>query len=194
MRGLKTLISTTVLLGGFALAPAARAQVVISIGMQPVCSYGYYDYAPYACAPMGFYGSGYFYNGIFLGMGPWAGWGYGHGWGAHRFVNGGGGHYNGRGGELAARGYERGGPEIRGGGGPGRQAYAGGSHNQPHAVAPSRGPGNTGAAHSNVTHSAPRAASPHSGGGGGHAGAQPHGGGGGEPHGGGDSHGGGGKH
>jgi hypothetical protein len=52
----------------------------------PVCSYGYYDYAPYACAPYGFYGPGYFYNGIFLGMGPWAGWGYGHGWGGHRFV------------------------------------------------------------------------------------------------------------
>ena len=37
---------------------------------------------------MGFYGPGYFYNGIFLGMGPWAGWGYGHGWGSHRFVDG----------------------------------------------------------------------------------------------------------
>ena len=85
MRGLKTLVSTTALLAGLALAPAAHAQISINIGVQPVCSYGYYGYAPYACAPMGYYGSGYFYNGIFLGMGPWAGWGYGHGWGGHRF-------------------------------------------------------------------------------------------------------------
>ena len=91
MRGLKTLLGTTALLAGLALAPAAQAQIVINIGVQPVCSYGYYDYAPYACAPMGYYGPGYFYNGIFLGMGPWAGWGYGHGWGSHRFVSDGGG-------------------------------------------------------------------------------------------------------
>ena len=67
------------------VAPKATAQIAIEVGAQPVCSYGYYDYAPYACAPMGFYGPGYFYNGIFLGMGPWAGWGYNHGWGHHRF-------------------------------------------------------------------------------------------------------------
>jgi len=70
MRGLKTLIGTTALLAGLALAPAANAQIMVGIGVQPVCSYGYYDYAPYDCAPMGFYGPGYFYNGIFLGMGP----------------------------------------------------------------------------------------------------------------------------
>jgi len=44
---------------------------------------------------MGYYGPGYFYNGIFLGMGPWAGWGYGHGWGGHRFGGDGGGSYHG---------------------------------------------------------------------------------------------------
>ena len=58
---------------GRALAPAAQAQVMVSIGVQPVCSWGYCDYAPYSCAPNGFYGPGYFYNGIFLGMRPWAG-------------------------------------------------------------------------------------------------------------------------
>jgi hypothetical protein len=106
MSGLKALLGTTALLvGGLAVAPVARAQVVVDIGIQPVCSYGYYDYAPYACSPMGFYGPGYFYNGIFLGMGPWAGWGYGHGWGSHRFVNAGGGTYRGGGGEAAARGH-----------------------------------------------------------------------------------------
>ena len=90
MRGFKTILSTTALLAGLAVAPAARAQVMVSIGVPPVCAYGYYDYAPYACSPYGFYGPGYFYNGIFLGMGPWAGWGYGHGWGGHRFVSEGG--------------------------------------------------------------------------------------------------------
>jgi hypothetical protein len=95
-----------------AMAPAARAQVVIGIGIQPVCSYGYYGYAPYACAPMGYYGSGYFYNGIFLGMGPWGGWGYSHGWGSHRFVNEGGGNYHGGPGRVSYR--ANGGP-ARGG-------------------------------------------------------------------------------
>jgi hypothetical protein len=110
MRGLKVFLGSTVLLAGLALAPAANAQVFVNIGVPPVCSYGYYDYSPYACAPYGFYGPGYFYNGIFLGMGPWAGWGYGHGWGGHRFVNDGGGNYRGGGGAIANRSnYARGG-------------------------------------------------------------------------------------
>jgi hypothetical protein len=75
MRGLKVLLGATVLLGSLALVPKVNAQVAINIGGPPVCSYGYYNYSPYACAPVGFYGPGYFYNGIFLGMGPWAGWG-----------------------------------------------------------------------------------------------------------------------
>ena len=101
MRGLKTLLSTTTLLSALALAPQANTQVFIDIGVQPVCSYGYYDYAPYACSPYGFYGPGYFYNGIFLGMGPWSGWGYNHGWGSHRFISSGGGRYTGGGGYAA---------------------------------------------------------------------------------------------
>src|ERR1700677_1164139 len=103
MRSLKMIFGTTALLAALALAPMAHAQVMVSIGVQPVCSYGYYDYAPYACSPYGFYGPGYFYNGIFLGMGPWAGWGYGHGWGGHRFSNGGGGSYRGGGGDADNR-------------------------------------------------------------------------------------------
>jgi len=96
MRGLIGLLFTTALLAPLALAPEANAQIAISIGgPPPICSYGYYGYAPYSCAPVGYYGSGYFYNGIFLGMGPWAGWGYNHGWGGHRFVNAGGGRYTG---------------------------------------------------------------------------------------------------
>ena len=103
MRGLKTLLGTTALLAGLALAPAAQAQVVIDIGVQPSCAYGYYGYAPYACAPYGYYGPGYFYNGIFLGMGPWGGWGYSHGWGSHRFVSEGGGSYHGGPGRVSYR-------------------------------------------------------------------------------------------
>jgi len=87
---LRVFLGSAVLLAGLATAPAARAQVVLNIGIQPVYTYGYYDYAPYGCAPSGFYDTGYFFNGIFLGMGPRAGWGYGHGWGSHRFVNDGG--------------------------------------------------------------------------------------------------------
>ena len=88
------LAGTFTLLVPLALVPTARAQVVIGIGVNPPrCSYGYYDYSPYGCAPMGFYGPGHFYNGIFLGVGPWSNWGYGHGWGEHRFSGGGGGRY-----------------------------------------------------------------------------------------------------
>ena len=95
MRGLKTLLFTSTLLAPLALLPLANAQISVNIGTPPVCSYGYYDYSPYACSPVGYYGPGYFYNGIFLGMGPWAGWGYNHGWGGHRFSNSGGGRYTG---------------------------------------------------------------------------------------------------
>jgi len=95
MRGLRILVSTAALLAGVAMAPTAQAQISINIGVQPTCAYGYYGYAPYGCAPRGYYGSGYFYNGIFVGMGPWSGYGYSHGWGGHRFVNDGGGSYHG---------------------------------------------------------------------------------------------------
>jgi hypothetical protein len=90
------LTGTTILLATMAIVPSVNAQVVIGIN-PPVCAYGYYDYSPYGCAPMGFYGPGYFYNGVFLGVGPWASWGYGHGWGDHRFSGGGGGSYVARG-------------------------------------------------------------------------------------------------
>lgn len=94
MSGLKILVSTAALLVGLAMAPTARAQISINIGVQPTCSYGYYGYAPYGCAPRGYYGSSYFYNGVFVGMGLWSGYGYDHGWGSHRFVSDGGGRYH----------------------------------------------------------------------------------------------------
>src|ERR1700691_1768758 len=100
------LAGTTTLLVPLALGPAASAQIEAGIGVNPpICSYGYYNYAPSDCAPSGFYGPGYFYNGIFLGLGPWANWGYGHGWGGHRFSGGGGGSYVGGRGEGGGRSY-----------------------------------------------------------------------------------------
>jgi len=32
-------------------APKAEGQVIVDIGAEPECPYGYYDYEPYACAP-----------------------------------------------------------------------------------------------------------------------------------------------
>ena len=32
---------------------SVAAQVSINIGTEPACPYGYYDYAPYNCAPYG---------------------------------------------------------------------------------------------------------------------------------------------
>jgi hypothetical protein len=47
------------------------AQVSINIGVAPECPYGYFDYAPYDCAPYGYYGPDWFTGGIFVGAGPW---------------------------------------------------------------------------------------------------------------------------
>jgi len=183
MRSLKTILGTTALLAGLAFAPAAPAQVMVSIGAPPVCAYGYYDYAPYACTPMGFYGPGYFYNGIFLGMGPWAGYGYSHGWGGHRFSDGGGGSYRGGGGAMANR-----------------SNYARGSAGMQHANA--AGGVHASAAHVSATHSSSAVHSSTNAGGArpsaSHAAAPSHSSGGGAAHGGGGGHagggGGGGKH
>jgi hypothetical protein len=54
-----------------AAAPAAQAQVSVNLGVAPDCPYGYYDVAPYACAPAGYYGPEWFDGGIFIGAGPW---------------------------------------------------------------------------------------------------------------------------
>jgi hypothetical protein len=63
-----------VAIAGFLLiatTPAAQAQVGINIGVAPDCPYGYYDVAPYACAPAGYYGPEWFGGGAFIGVGPW---------------------------------------------------------------------------------------------------------------------------
>ena len=61
-------VLSAALLSGSAIAPA---QVSINIGAAPACPYGYFDYAPYNCAPYGFYGPDWFAGGIFIGAGPW---------------------------------------------------------------------------------------------------------------------------
>jgi hypothetical protein len=65
---------TLVAIAGFcfaASAPKTDAQISVSIGAAPACPYGYYDYAPYNCAPYGFYGPEWFSGGVFVGAGPW---------------------------------------------------------------------------------------------------------------------------
>lgn len=54
-----------------ATAPKAEAQVTVSIGVAPDCPYGYYDVAPYDCAPYGYYGPEWFTGTVFIGAGPW---------------------------------------------------------------------------------------------------------------------------
>jgi len=171
MRGIKILFGTTALLAGLALAPAVQAQLVVNIGVQPSCAYGYYGYSPYACAPYGYYGPGYFYNGIFLGMGPWGGWGYSHGWGSHRFMNEGGGSYHGGPGRVS---YRSSNDQGRGGQFRGNVQSSRGGGARPSAGQPAaHGNASQGSSHG----SAPRASASHSngsggshGGGGGHEG------------------------
>ena len=50
-------------------APKVEAQININIGPAPECPYGYYDYAPYGCAPYGYYGPEWFTGGVFVGAG-----------------------------------------------------------------------------------------------------------------------------
>ncbi|MGA2810355.1 MAG: hypothetical protein ABSG16_03070 [Candidatus Acidiferrum sp.] len=54
-----------------AAAPKAEAQASVSIGVAPECPYGYYDVAPYNCAPTGYYGPEWFDGETFIGAGPW---------------------------------------------------------------------------------------------------------------------------
>ncbi len=59
---------TVALVSSVSVAPA---QISVRIGAAPVCPYGYFDYAPYDCAPYGYYGPDWFVGGLFLGAGPW---------------------------------------------------------------------------------------------------------------------------
>src|SRR5271166_5177761 len=100
MRILRSSVLVLLLAVPLAMMPSmATAQVAVGIGIgpvvdypapvyvdgPPVCSWGYYSYYPYACAPYGYYGPQWFYGGVFLGVGPWGGWGYRHGWGGYGY-------------------------------------------------------------------------------------------------------------
>lgn len=54
-----------------AATPSTQAQVGVEIGVAPDCPYGYYDVAPYNCAPTGYYGPEWFTTDGFIGVGPW---------------------------------------------------------------------------------------------------------------------------
>ena len=67
-------------------SPNPAPQIGVEVGPPPVCPYGYYDVAPYNCAPAGYYGPEWFNDGVFIGVGPWY---HGrddfHGWVDNRF-------------------------------------------------------------------------------------------------------------
>lgn len=108
----------------------SQAEVRVGVGIgfggyaagPPVCAYGYYPDYPYGCAPYGYYGPSWFANGIFIGAGPWYGWGhpyygrpYGRGFEGRGFD---GRRFDGRG--FDGRGFDRHGfdghgPAVRGG-------------------------------------------------------------------------------
>jgi hypothetical protein len=71
MRILKSLGFSALAVAMLSGSSGAPAQVAISIGAPPVCPYGYFDYAPYDCAPYGYYGPDWFVGGLFIGAGPW---------------------------------------------------------------------------------------------------------------------------
>ena len=74
MKGLK-LVVLSAIAGCCMLAAAPKAmahgQIAVEIGTAPECPYGYYDSAPYACAPYGYYSTEWFNGGVFVGAGPW---------------------------------------------------------------------------------------------------------------------------
>lgn len=75
MRGMKYSFLTAIAAAAFLFVPAPKSHAQISVGVNlgpaPDCPYGYYDYAPYNCAPYGYYGPEWFHGGVFLGAGPW---------------------------------------------------------------------------------------------------------------------------
>jgi hypothetical protein len=71
MSRLKRVVFSALIVALVSSVPVSPAQVAISIGAAPICPYGYFDYAPYDCAPYGYYGPDWFVGGIFIGAGPW---------------------------------------------------------------------------------------------------------------------------
>src|SRR6266849_2868758 len=111
------LLGIALAIGLFSASNANAQRVTFGLGIgapvyygpAPVCTYGYYDYYPYDCAPYGYYGPDWFVGGAFIGAGPWfhgygrgyygRGYGYGRGGGFHGggSLHGGGGFHGGGG-------------------------------------------------------------------------------------------------
>lgn len=53
MRGFKISLVAAVAGTGFVVIAPEEAQTSVAIGLAPECPYGYYDIAPYDCAPAG---------------------------------------------------------------------------------------------------------------------------------------------
>src|ERR1700674_626360 len=124
------LLGIALAIGLFSASNANAQRVTFGVGIgapayygpAPVCTYGYYDYYPYACAPYGFYGPDWFAGGVFIGAGPWF-HGYGHGYYGRGYGYGRGAYY-GRGGYG---GYARGGYYNQGRGGSFSRGFNGGN-------------------------------------------------------------------
>src|ERR1700734_3783354 len=73
MRIVRTLSLLTLfsLFCGLTAHAPAQISVGVNLGPAPICPYGYFDYAPYDCAPYGYYGPDWFTGGVFIGAGPW---------------------------------------------------------------------------------------------------------------------------
>src|SRR5208283_1702303 len=69
----KSVVLSAILFVALSSVRPAHSQVSVgvSIGPAPICPYGYFDYAPYDCAPYGYYGPDWFVGGVFIGAGPW---------------------------------------------------------------------------------------------------------------------------
>ena len=64
-------VAAVVGIGFTTIAPKVQAQISVEISAAPECPYGYYDVAPYSCAPTGYYGPEWFSGDVFIGAGPW---------------------------------------------------------------------------------------------------------------------------
>ncbi len=71
MYKVKVLACATLAIALLSGARVMPAQVSISVGVEPACPYGYFDYVPYNCAPYGYYGPDWFNGGAFIGAGRW---------------------------------------------------------------------------------------------------------------------------
>src|SRR5271157_2633757 len=110
MRSIRLVLLAALLVIPFAMSASAQVSAGVAVGAPvvaggvtygpddygpppPACAWGYYPSYPYACAPYGYYGPSWFAGGIFIGVGPWWGWGWRRFFGGLGF--GGRGYYGG---------------------------------------------------------------------------------------------------